>query len=71
MAKTVKLEPIGQETVIQTNSNILSALLKEDLKVMRECGGRGMCATCHVYIKDGMEGLSHVSRASECRRTSR
>lgn len=62
MAKTVKLEPIGLETSIQTNSNILSVLLKEDLNVMRECGGRGMCATCHVYIKSGTEGLSHVSR---------
>ncbi len=62
MTKTVRLEPVGLETSIQTNSNILSVLLKEDLNVIRECGGRGMCATCHVYIKDGMEGLSHVSR---------
>ena len=61
MTKTVRLEPVGLETSIQTNSNILSVLLKEDLNVMR-CGGRGMCATCHVYIKGGMEGLSHVSR---------
>lgn len=62
MAKTIKLEPIGQETVIQTNTNILSALLQEELNVMRECGGRGMCATCHVYIKNGMESLSPLSR---------
>lgn len=62
MTKTVRLEPVGLETSIQTNSNILSVLLKEDLNVIRECGGRGMCATCHVYIKGGMEGLSHVSR---------
>lgn len=62
MTKTVRLEPVGLETSIQTNSNILSVLLKEDLNVMRECGGRGMCATCHVYIKGGMEGLSRVSR---------
>ena len=62
MAKTIKLEPIGKETVIQTNTNILSALLQEELNVMRECGGRGMCATCHVYIKNGMESLSPLSR---------
>ena len=55
MTKTVRLEPVGLETSIQTNSNILSVLLKEDLNVIRECGGRGMCATCHVYIKGGME----------------
>lgn len=62
MAKTVKLEPIGQETAIQTNSNILSVLLKEEMNILPECGGRGMCATCHVHIKSGMESLSHVSR---------
>ena len=27
MAKTIKLEPISQETVVQTDANILSALL--------------------------------------------
>jgi ferredoxin len=62
MAKTVRLEPIGEETSIQTNGNILSVLLKNELNVLHECGGRGMCATCHVYIKDGMAGLSPVSR---------
>jgi uncharacterized 2Fe-2S/4Fe-4S cluster protein (DUF4445 family) len=29
---------------------------------MKECGGRGMCATCHVYITQGMESLSPVNR---------
>jgi ferredoxin len=62
MAKTVRLEPIGEETSIQTNGNILSVLLKNELNVLHECGGRGMCATCHVYIKSGMEGLSPASR---------
>ncbi len=62
MAKTLKLEPMGQETAIQTNANILSVLLKEELNVMSECGGRGMCATCHVYIKSGQESLSHIGR---------
>lgn len=62
MAKTVKLEPINQETAVQTNANILSALLANELDVLPECGGRGMCATCHVFIKQGMESLSSPSR---------
>lgn len=62
MAKTVKLQPINQEAVVCTNANILSALLTNELNVLHECGGRGMCATCHVYIKDGMESLSPFSR---------
>lgn len=62
MAKTVKLEPIGQDTAIQTNANILSVLLGNELNVLPECGARGMCSTCHVYIKSGMESLSPISR---------
>ena len=62
MAKLIKLDPINVEVSIQTNDNLLSALLKKDLSVMKECGGRGMCATCHVYITEGMESLSPVNR---------
>lgn len=65
MAKIVKLDPIGQETSVLTNDNLLSALLKNELKVLHECGGRGMCATCHIYIKEGMEHLSPISRREQ------
>ncbi len=65
MAKTVRLEPIAQNTEIQTNANLLAALLQEDLHVLKECGGRGMCATCHVYIKEGMDSLSSMSRREQ------
>lgn len=65
MAKVVKLEPIARETSINTNDNILSALLDSELHVLKECGGRGMCATCHVFIKDGMESLSPLTRREQ------
>lgn len=65
MAKMVKLDPINQETAIATNNNLMSVLLKNDLTVLQECGGRGMCATCHVYIKDGMESLSAMTRREQ------
>lgn len=62
MAKIVKLDPINQEISIQTNDNLLSALLTNELNVLKECGGRGMCSTCHVFIKEGMDSLSPVNR---------
>lgn len=65
MAKLVRLEPIAQETSVETNGNLLSVLLNKDLDVLKECGGRGMCATCHVYIQDGMEGLSPINRREQ------
>jgi ferredoxin len=65
MAKVIKLDPIGQETSVLTNDNLLSGLLKNELNVMHECGGRGMCSTCHVYIKEGIESLSPINRREQ------
>lgn len=65
MAKIVRLEPIAQETEIATNSNLLSVLLNKDLDVLKECGGRGMCATCHIYVQEGMNSLSPISRREQ------
>lgn len=65
MAKTVKIDPIDQAIAVQTNNHLLSALLEKDLNIMKECGGRGLCATCHVYIKAGMDGLSPINRREQ------
>jgi ferredoxin len=65
MAKVIKLEPIGQETSVETNGNLLSVLLNKELDVLKECGGRGMCATCHIYVRDGMDALSPISRREQ------
>lgn len=65
MVKTVRLEPIAQDTSVETNGNLLSVLLNKDLDVLRECGGRGMCATCHVYVMQGMEALTAINRREQ------
>jgi ferredoxin len=65
MAKTVRLEPIAQETMVETNGNLLSVLLHKDLDVLRECGGRGMCATCHIYVQQGMASLTPINRREQ------
>lgn len=65
MAKTVRLEPIAQESSVETNGNLLSVLLNKDLDVLKECGGRGMCATCHIYVKEGSDSLTPISRREQ------
>lgn len=65
MAKRVRLDPLGQETSVITNDHLLSALLKNELQVLSECGGRGLCATCHIFIKEGMEHLSPINRREQ------
>ncbi|MEO0488530.1 MAG: 2Fe-2S iron-sulfur cluster-binding protein [Cyanobacteria bacterium P01_A01_bin.123] len=65
MAKTVRLEPIAQESSIETNGNLLSVLLNKNLDVLKECGGRGMCATCHIYVESGAEALTPINRREQ------
>ncbi len=65
MVKQVRLDPIAQVAEVATNNNLLSVLLGEDLNVLKECGGRGLCATCHVYVKEGMDSLSPLNRREE------
>lgn len=65
MAKIIKLDPLGTEAAIKTNDNILSGLLKNELNILKECGGTGRCATCHIFIKEGMESLSPISRREQ------
>lgn len=65
MAKTVRLEPIAQASSVQTNGNLLAVLLNKELAVLKECGGRGMCATCHIYVKAGGESLTPINRREQ------
>jgi ferredoxin len=65
MVKIVRLEPIAIEASVETNGNLLSVLLNKELDVLKECGGRGMCATCHVYVQEGMTALSPVNRREQ------
>lgn len=62
MPKMIKLAPIGIQVEIKTEDNLLVALLKNDLHVLQECGGRGMCSTCHVHVTAGMDALSPLNR---------
>lgn len=56
--KTLTFAPINETLDVVTNSDVLNALLAKDLKVLMACGGKGVCATCHVKIKSGMEQLT-------------
>lgn len=56
--KTIKFEPINETLEVATRSDLLEALLAKDLEVPMACGGKGLCATCHVYIKAGMDKLT-------------
>lgn len=56
--KTLRLEPINTEVAVHTRDNVLTALLAERLDVLMACGGKGLCATCHVHIESGEKSLT-------------
>lgn len=63
--KTVSLLPINRRPEVKTNTPLLKALLAEQVDVMMACGGRGRCATCHVFVEEGMESLSPMERREQ------
>ncbi|MBL8799114.1 MAG: (2Fe-2S)-binding protein [Planctomycetia bacterium] len=56
--KTLKFEPINETLQVATQSDLLEALLAKDLEVLTACGGKGLCSTCHVFIKQGADKLT-------------
>ena len=43
---------------VPDESTILDAALEKGREIEHDCGGNGVCGTCHVIIIDGMENLS-------------
>ncbi|NJN23187.1 MAG: 2Fe-2S iron-sulfur cluster binding domain-containing protein [Acaryochloridaceae cyanobacterium RL_2_7] len=61
MSKLIRLEPTGEDIEVMTNTSLLLGLLSEKVDVSQGCGGRGLCATCHVFVRSGMDSLSPMS----------
>ncbi|MGF1583010.1 MAG: protein kinase [Gemmataceae bacterium] len=56
--KSLTLYPLDEQVNVPTKSTLLDALLAKELNVPMACGGNGLCATCHVFVKKGGEGLT-------------
>lgn len=56
--KRVELTPVGTALEVSTGSRLLDGLLGMRLKIQMACGGKGLCATCHVRVCEGAEELT-------------
>lgn len=63
--KAVSFAQSGRSAEVRTEANLLQALLVEQVPVKMACGGKGLCATCHVYVDRGQESLSPLTRKEE------
>ena len=60
--KAVEFPQSGRTVEIHTQENLLQALLADEVPVAMACGGKGLCATCHVFIEQGSELLTPMTK---------
>jgi len=63
--RTVKFRANQSEVSLQTDTRLLDALLSTNIPVKMICGGRGLCATCHVYVTAGEASLTPASQREQ------
>ncbi len=56
--KTVALFPQNETAEINDGDSLLSFLKALNVPVKQVCGGRGICATCHVVVRSGLHSLN-------------
>ena len=52
----VKLQ--DRTATAEVGEKLLQVLDRENVNVKKICGGRGLCATCHVYVLAGADAIS-------------
>jgi 2Fe-2S ferredoxin len=64
MTKLVIVNRAGEETAIEASNGmtVMEAIRDNGFdELLALCGGCCSCATCHVYVEEGAEGLPPVS----------
>jgi 2Fe-2S ferredoxin len=62
---TVRFEPDGVEITVPVGTTILRAAERAGARLGAACGGVCACSTCHVYVSEGLEGLSEIEENEE------
>ncbi|MEM1022616.1 MAG: 2Fe-2S iron-sulfur cluster-binding protein [Myxococcota bacterium] len=56
--KAVRLEAVADPIEVKTNTRLLEVLHRSPKKIVTACGGKGLCATCHVYVEGDAAALT-------------
>ncbi|MBL8633244.1 MAG: 2Fe-2S iron-sulfur cluster binding domain-containing protein [Myxococcales bacterium] len=55
---SVRVIGTNKPVELPQSARLLDALLRLRMPILMACGGKGLCATCHVYVESGTESLS-------------
>jgi 2Fe-2S ferredoxin len=61
----IRFEPDGIEIEVKLGTTILQAAEQAGAQLGSACGGECACATCHVYVSEGLDGLSDMDECEE------
>jgi 2Fe-2S ferredoxin len=61
----IRFEPDGIEIEVKAGTTILEAAEQSGAQLGSACGGVCACSTCHVYVSEGLDGLSEVDECEE------
>jgi ferredoxin len=61
----ISIEPLKQKVSVEAGDRLLRALNKDGLNIPFLCGGKGLCATCHIHIENGEECLTQKTAQEE------
>jgi ferredoxin len=61
----ISIEPLKQKVSVEAGERLLSALNKDGLNIPFLCGGKGLCATCHVHIESGEQCITKKTAQEE------
>lgn len=59
--KELEYEGLVDPVLVRTNQRLLEVLVDNKAPLTTACGGKGLCATCHVYVVAGAEMLSPIT----------
>lgn len=63
--REVRFRTDQRVVALATEARLLDALLDQQVPVKMVCGGRGLCATCHVYVTAGETSLTPPSQREQ------
>lgn len=61
----ISIEPLKQKVFVEAGERLLSALNKDGLNIPFLCGGKGLCATCHIHVESGEQCITKKTAQEE------